>query len=134
MGNAHPAASLARAREETYNYNRENAMQSHRQTAEEHPAGSRALEEVRRIVMDEVDGGKAAVYLFGSWARGEATALSDIDVAIEPHTALPQGTLARLRERLEESHIPYRVDVVDLRRVTPVFRRRVLEEGIQWSA
>lgn len=108
-------------------------MQRHQQTAKEHLAGPQALEEVRRIVMDAVGGGKATVYLFGSWARGEATSLSDIDVAIEPHIALPQGTLARLRERLEESHIPYRVDVVDLRRVTPVFRRRVLAEGIQWS-
>ena len=96
-------------------------------------AGTRALEEVRRIVMDVLDGGKVTVYLFGSWARGEATPLSDIDVAIEPHTALPPGTLAGLRERLEESHVPYRVDVVDLRRATPAFRRRVLAEGIQWN-
>ena len=108
-------------------------MRNRRQASKEPTAATKALEEVRRIVMDVVGGGKAAVYLFGSWARGEATPLSDIDVAIEPHTALPPGTLARLRERLEESHVPYRVDVVDLRRATPVFRRRVLEEGIQWS-
>ncbi len=39
------------------------------------------------------------VYLFGSWARGEATRVSDIDLAIESETPLPPGTLARLRER-----------------------------------
>lgn len=109
-------------------------MQNHRQALKEHPAATRALEEVRRIVMDVIGGGKATVYLFGSWARGEATPLSDIDVAIEPYTSLPPGTLARLRERLEESHVPYRVDVVDLRRADPALRRRVLAEGIQWSA
>jgi len=108
-------------------------MQDHQQVAKESPAATRALEEVRCIVMDMLGAGKATVYLFGSWARGEATLLSDIDVAIEPHTSLPPGTLARLRERLEESHVPYRVDVVDLRRVTPAFRQRVLAEGVQWS-
>lgn len=92
----------------------------------------KALEEVRRIVLDLVYE-KATVYLFGSWARGEATRLSDIDVAIDPHTPLPRGTLARLREQLEESHVPYHVDVVDLSHTDPEFRRRVLAEGILWS-
>jgi hypothetical protein len=93
----------------------------------------RALEEVRRIVRETVGSGNADVYLFGSWARGEATRISDIDVAIDPHETLPRGALAQLRERLEESHVPYRVEVVDLRRPDPEFRRRVLTEGIPWN-
>jgi predicted nucleotidyltransferase len=97
------------------------------------PAATRALEEVRRIVLEVVGTENVEIYLFGSWARGEATRLSDIDVAIEPHTTLPRGTLARLRERLEESHVPYRVDVVDLTRTSPEFRRRVLTEGVLWN-
>ena len=94
---------------------------------------TRALEEVRRIVLDVVSEKKVQVYLFGSWARGEATPLSDIDVAIDPHATLPRGMLAQLRERLEESHVPYRVDVVDLTRTSPEFRQRVLTEGVLWS-
>lgn len=108
-------------------------MQNHWQVSKGPATATKALEEVRSIVLDVVGRGKATVYLFGSWARGEATSLSDIDVAIDPHTILPPGTLARLRERLEESHVPYRVDVVDLRRVSSAFRRRVFEEGVQWS-
>ena len=73
------------------------------------------------------------VYLFGSWAHGEATQCSDIDLAVESQTLLAPGLLARLREQLEESHIPYHVDVVDLRTVDPTFRQRVLAEGIVWS-
>src|ERR1043166_2648493 len=90
---------------------------------------TRALEEVRRIVLNIVDR-KGAVYLFGSWARGEATRLSDIDVAIDPSTPLPRGMLASLREQLEESSVPYHVDIVDLTRTDPDFRRRVLAEGV----
>ena len=94
---------------------------------------TKALEEVRHIVLDALSEKNAQVYLFGSWARGEATRLSDIDVAIDPHVPLPRGTLARLRERLEESYVPYHVDVVDLMRTAPEFRRRVLAEGVLWS-
>jgi uncharacterized protein len=99
----------------------------------ESPIATKALEEVRRIVLDALSEKNARVYLFGSWARGEATRISDIDVAIDSHATLPRGTLARLRERLEESHVPYHVDVVDLTRAAPEFRRRVLAEGMLWS-
>jgi predicted nucleotidyltransferase len=97
------------------------------------PVATKALEEVRRIVLDALSANNTHVYLFGSWARGEATRLSDIDIAIDPHAPLPRGTLARLRERLEESHVPYRVDVVDLARTAPEFRHRVIAEGVLWS-
>jgi len=42
--------------------------------------------------------------------------------------------LARLREALEESTVPYRVDVIDLSDVDTEFRERVRREGILWIA
>jgi uncharacterized protein len=92
-----------------------------------------AIEEARRILLDELRGSEAAVYLYGSCARGDSSEFSDIDVAVESATPLPRGTFAKLRERLEESRIPYRVEVIDLNAADPSFRRRVLEEGIRWS-
>ena len=114
-------------------YGRERSMQSPRPVTTAFPVAARALEEVRHIVLDVVGVENVEVYLFGSWARGEATHLSDIDFAIDPHVTLPRGTLARLRERLEESHVPYRVDVVDLTRTSLEFRQRVLAEGVLWN-
>jgi predicted nucleotidyltransferase len=73
------------------------------------------------------------VYLFGSFASGTESHSSDIDVAIESEAPLPPGVLARLREELEESDIPRRVEVVDLRDSDPAFRARVRKEGIPWS-
>ncbi len=91
------------------------------------------LEEVRRIVLRCIGPARARVFLFGSRATGQATPLSDIDVAILPLEPLPDGTLSLIREVIEESSIPYRVDVVDLSTVEPAFRERVLAEGIPWS-
>jgi predicted nucleotidyltransferase len=50
------------------------------------------------------------VYLFGSRASGRPRATRDVDVAIDATAPLPPGVLATLREALEESTIPYRVD------------------------
>jgi hypothetical protein len=93
-----------------------------------------ALEEVRRIVTERLKGRDAMVVLFGSRASNSASVASDIDVAVLPRTPLPTGLLSRIREALEESQVPYRVDVVDLSSVDPAFRKRVLETGVIWAA
>lgn len=91
-----------------------------------------SLAEVRRIARRTLAQQPAEIYLFGSWARGEATRTSDIDLAILPTGPIDPGVIAELRWELEESTIPYRVDVVNLDEVEPTFRQRVLKEGIRW--
>jgi predicted nucleotidyltransferase len=91
------------------------------------------LREVRRIVLHGLAGRRARVYLFGSWARGEACRISDIDVAILPAEPLPLGLLAELQEDLEESLSLYPVDLVDLSTTSDLFRARVLAEGLSWN-
>ena len=92
----------------------------------------RALEEVKRIVLDALRESGAAVYLIGSCATGAAPRSSDIDVAIDPREPLPAGLIAQLRETLEDSTIPYFVDVVDLSTADAEFRRRVISEAVPW--
>jgi predicted nucleotidyltransferase len=96
--------------------------------------GSPDLEEVRRIVLRLLKGRQARVYLFGSWARGEACRVSDIDVAILPSEPLPAGLLPEIEEALENSLSLYPVDLVDLTTASDSFRRRVLAEGLSWTA
>ena len=62
----------------------------------EMPSGSPDLDEVRRVVLRGLAGRTAKVYLFGSWARGEASRVSDIDVAVLPVDPLPIGLLAEI--------------------------------------
>src|SRR5262249_18701932 len=95
---------------------------------------SRWLAAVRSIVAERLRGYAADVYLFGSRARGDQRACSDVDIAIDPHVPLPEGWFADLRGALEESSVPLFVDVVDLRAVSPSFRKRVLGEARRWTA
>ena len=91
------------------------------------------LSEVKRIVLTGLKGHPAQVYLFGSRARGGAGRASDIDVGVLALKPLPVGLLASIREELEESRIPYSVDLVDLSEVEPSFREFVQNEGVPWT-
>ena len=95
--------------------------------------GSPDLEEVRRIVLRFLEGRQARVYLFGSWARGEACRVSDIDVAILPSKPLPAGLLPEIEEALDNSLSLYLVDLVDLTTTSDNFRDRVMAEGLEWT-
>src|SRR5690242_13933577 len=96
------------------------------------PTRERALEELRRMVLDALGEHDAAVWLFGSCARGEARQHSDIDIAILPKDDLPSGFFGELDADIEESTIPYEVDLVDLRNADPVLMAEILSEGIPW--
>jgi predicted nucleotidyltransferase len=98
------------------------------------PARKRAIEELRRIVLAALGEHDAAVWLFGSCARGDVRHMSDIDVGILPRDELPAGFFATLAETIEESTIPYNVDIVDLRKVAPVWLDAIRHEGVQWRA
>ena len=86
------------------------------------------------MTLHALAGWPADVFLFGSRARGDARRTSDIDVAIDPHGDVPRRIVSELREAFEESHIPLRVDVIDLRDASAGFRDRVRREGLRWSA
>jgi len=97
------------------------------------PVAVKSIAQARPIVQEVTGTLDVTVYLFGSWARGEAASYSDIDIAVDSPHPLPRGFLSQLRERFEESTIPYRVEVVDLQRTDPAFRQRVIREGIRWN-
>jgi len=98
------------------------------------PAPTRDLDEVRRIVLEGLRGYRADVYLFGSWARGAADRVSDIDVAVMPNEPLPPEVLLGISESLESSEVLYPVDLVDLSTASNSLRQRVLQEGVRWNA
>ena len=84
------------------------------------------------MVLNTLGEHDAAVWLFGSCARGEARQHSDIDIAILPRDNLPPGFFGELDADIEESTIPYDVDLVDVRNADPVLIAEILREGIPW--
>jgi uncharacterized protein len=97
------------------------------------PQKNRYLTRIRTILIEEIGDKPIRIFLFGSWVNGNARASSDVDVALEGPGPLDPALLARFRERLEESTIPYKVDLVDLHEVDPSFRKAVFPGAIEWK-
>ena len=89
------------------------------------------LSQVRDILQNALADVNAScrVYLFGSRARGTAYQGSDADIAVmaDRDISLP---LSRARVILEESTIPYKIDLVDLSRTSADFQEQVLADGV----
>ncbi len=95
-------------------------------------SSSAYLQQAKHIVTQQLAKHRVDAYLFGSRAKGTATRYSDIDIALLPKAPIPAILASDLKEALEESTIPYYVDVVDLSTVSENFRKKVLQEGILW--
>lgn len=68
---------------------------------------------------------------FGSRAKGAPSKFSDVDLAIASEKKVPGYILENVREVMEQSRFPYRVDVVDLNSLSKTFKENVLKE-IVW--
>lgn len=92
----------------------------------------RYLRQVRERIDRYLRAWPVRVYLFGSRTTGRTRTGSDCDIGIDPLQDLPVGLLSRLREDLEESHVPYVVEIIDLSRVDQEFAQKVRSEGVLW--
>lgn len=71
------------------------------------------LDLLRNLLIERLKKAGAKVWIFGSRARGDHGPFSDIDILYQlPSGKLALSDLSLIREALEESHLPYKVDVV----------------------
>ena len=76
-----------------------------------------------------VEYGLVAAWLFGSQAKGTATARSDVDIAVMVARPLDLETRMDLSDALS-SALGREVDVVDLERSSPILMNQVLRDGV----
>ncbi|WP_449355549.1 type VII toxin-antitoxin system MntA family adenylyltransferase antitoxin [Virgibacillus natechei] len=90
------------------------------------------LLQLKNILIKTLEQVPANIYLFGSWARNEEKRTSDIDIAIQSAEKIPTKIWVELREKIEESTLPYHVDLVDLSKANIDLVEKVMREGILW--
>ncbi len=71
------------------------------------------------------------VVLFGSRAKGTAKKYSDVDLALVGKRRMAADTAAALAEALEDSDLPYTVDVVDFNQAQPTLRQQIEKYGVE---
>ncbi len=72
-------------------------------------------------------------FLFGSRAQGTSGEMADIDIGILAEEPLSLELTNNIKEAIEESFIPYDVDLVDFRTVSESFKRQALKKVIPWN-
>ena len=68
--------------------------------------------------------------IFGSQVTGTAKKYSDIDIGIKTLKPLNIALLAQIHQELEDSDIPYLVDIIDLSTVSDKFKSVALNQTI----
>lgn len=71
------------------------------------------------------------VLVFGSRAKGTARKYSDVDVALVGKSRMASRTASALAEALEDSDLPYTVDVVDFTQAQPTLRQQIEQYGVE---
>ena len=92
-----------------------------------------AIQETMRITRSILKGHHVKTWLFGSRATGKNRNFSDIDIALDAgKEGVSRDLMARLSYSFEESHIPFKVDIVDMYYANDAVCDRIRREGKIW--
>ena len=84
-----------------------------------------------KLITEPVLPKNSKIGLFGSRIKGNPSKFSDVDIAISNSSKIPCHTLELIREALEKSNLPFKVDLVDVNQTSKFFRKKI-EEEIIW--
>lgn len=85
-----------------------------------------AEKEIKEIIFKFLDPLEYKVFIFGSRVNGKAKKFSDYDIGIIGKKSVPSATKILIEERLEESNLPYKIDIVDFSLVSSNFKKVAL--------
>ncbi len=88
------------------------------------------LEDLKLFLKEFFKNQDVKIYLFGSRARGDNSEFSDVDLAILSSEEI-SDKITILKELLEESNLPFKVDLIDLKKAS-YLKEIVKKEGIRW--
>ena len=83
----------------------------------------------RKIVREILQDFPYIFYAFGSRVKGTARELSDLDICF--FDTIPLKDLSDLRERFEESNLPFTVDLVNWNRCSTEFKQLIKDDLVQ---
>jgi uncharacterized protein len=65
-------------------------------------------------------------YAYGSRAKGTARKFSDLDICYQEE--IPRGTIYQIKEQLEESDLPFFVELVNWKHMRPAFQQMIKQD------
>ena len=87
----------------------------------------------REIILSIIDRNNTTVFLFGSRAENSARSNSDIDIGFMCEKKIEDKLFNRIRAALDESIVPFHVDLIDFNNCDTRFREIALEKIEIWN-
>jgi len=86
--------------------------------------------EIKKLIFQFLNSKKHKAFIFGSRAVGKAKKYSDYDIGIWSKNKRPLSSRIKIliEDALEESDLPYKVDIVDFSLVSSGFRKVALSK------
>jgi predicted nucleotidyltransferase len=88
---------------------------------------------IKDILFSDIGDRKIAIIHFGSRARGQESPTSDYDIALDEGKPIDYRLMRKIKEHLEKSTIPYKVDLVDFSVIGDDFKKQIERDGIFWK-
>ena len=85
---------------------------------------------VNTLAIEILKKDKGRVWVFGSRARGDHREFSDLDLLYDSST-VTLGTISQIKEHLENSDLPIKVDLVNLRDLANAYKDDVMKNRIE---
>ena len=88
------------------------------------------LEIIKKILQKSISNKSYKVFIFGSRVMGKNRKFSDIDLGILGTKPLSAKEFITIKDKFDESDLPYRVDLVDFSNVSERFKHQALNNII----
>jgi hypothetical protein len=90
------------------------------------------LSMIKEIIFSIIDKNEYKVFLFGSRATVRFNRYSDVDIGLLGNKPLGKAYY-KIINKIEESNIPYKVDIIDFALVDEKFKKIALQEIEIWN-
>lgn len=91
------------------------------------------IEQTKIIVLRRINDKNISVFLFGSRAKGSNKWHADIDIGFLSEKEIDPRLLRKISDDLEESRVPFHVDLVDFSKVQDRFKKAAMKEVVWWK-
>ena len=91
------------------------------------------IEMLKVMVLDHFKDDDIKIFMFGSRASEGNTAQSDVDIGLYSENGIDKAKKSLLIEKIENSNIPYKVDIVDFSEVSEGFRELAMKDAVLWK-
>ena len=87
----------------------------------------------KKIVLAELENADCTIFLFGSRATKENHRFSDMDIGIIPGKNFDHRILYALKDKLADSIVPFKIDIVNFGQVTNEFKTEAMKHIVWWK-